>query len=119
MAGTTATTRLPLGEIRSCAASWAMFRALVEEVYAIARAEGVTPAADAVETAVALADGMEPHIRASLYHDLVAGRRLELDVLHATVVRLGRVHGVPTPMSAAVEAVLRPHAAAAERARTR
>jgi 2-dehydropantoate 2-reductase len=110
MAGTTATIRLPLGEIRSCAASWALFRKLVEEVYAVARAAGIAGAPRAVERSVAFADGLEPHICSSLYHDLMAGRRLELDSLHGTVVRLGRQHAVPTPMSAAVDAILRPHA---------
>jgi 2-dehydropantoate 2-reductase len=110
LAGTTATTRLPLGSVRSCPASWAMFRDLVAEVYAVARAEGIDPGADAVERTLAFVEGLEPHILASLYHDLVGGRRLELDALHGTVVRLGRRHGVPTPMSQAVEAILRPHA---------
>jgi 2-dehydropantoate 2-reductase len=110
LAGTTATVRLPLGEIRACAASWALFDQLVAEVYAVARAVGVAVAADAESRQLAFAEGLEPHIRASLYHDLVAGRRIELDALHGTVVRLGAEHDVPTPASAVVHAILRPHA---------
>jgi 2-dehydropantoate 2-reductase len=106
LAGTTGTTRLPLGEIRACAASWAYFGQLLAQVYAL----GVAVAADAEARQVAFAEGLEPHIRASLYHDLVAGRRIELDALHGTVVRLGVEHAVPTPASAAVHAILRPHA---------
>jgi 2-dehydropantoate 2-reductase len=116
LAGTTATVRLPLGEIRAYAASWALFAELVSEVYAIARAMGIRVAPDAEARRVAFAEGLEPHIRASLYHDLVAGRRMELDALHGTVLRLGAEHGVPTPASATVHAILRPHA---ELARTR
>ena len=116
LAGTTATTHLPLGEIRACAASWALFGELVSEVYAIARAMRIRVAADAEAHRLAFAEGLEPHIRASLYHDLVAGRRIELDALHGTVLRLGAEHGVPTPASATVHAILRPHA---ELARTR
>jgi len=117
LAGTTATIRLPLGEVRACAASWAMFRRLVEEAYAVARAAGIAPAPDAVQQRIAFAEGLEPHIHGSLYNDLVAGRRIELDALHTTVVRLGREHRVPTPMSAAVDAILRPHAELAGAAR--
>ena len=73
-------------------------------------------AADAEARRMAFAEGLEPHIRASLYHDLVAGRRIELDALHGTVLRLGTEHGVPTPASATVHAILQPHA---ELARTR
>ena len=116
LAGTTATTRLPLGEVRACAASWALFGELVAEVYTLARAVGIGVAADAEARQLAFAESLEPHIRASLHHDLVAGRRLELDALHGTVLRLGAEHGVPTPASATVHAILRPHA---EQARAR
>jgi 2-dehydropantoate 2-reductase len=116
LAGTTATTRLPLGDIRACPASWTLFGELLAEVFAVARAAGVAVAPDAEDRQMAFADGLEPHIRASLHHDLVAGRRIELDALHGTVVRLGAEHGVPTPASAVVHAILSPHA---ELARTR
>ena len=76
----------------------------------MARATGIEVAPDAEARQVAFAEGMEPHMRASLYHDLVAGRRLKLDALHGTVVRLGVEHGVPTPASATVHALLSPHA---------
>ena len=115
LAGTTATIRLSLGAVRDTPASWALFRHLVDEVYAVARAGGVTVDESASARQVAFAETLEPHIHASLYHDLVAGRRIELDALHGTVVRLGAQHGVPTPMSAAVDAILRPHAERAER----
>jgi 2-dehydropantoate 2-reductase len=110
LAGTTATARLPLGEIRACAESWALFGELVSEVYAITRAMRIPVAADAEARQLVFAEGLEPHIRASLYHDLAAGRRIELDALHGTVLRLGAEHGVPTPASATVHAILRPHA---------
>ena len=53
--------------------------------------------------------GADYHTRASLYHDLAAGKRMELDALCGAVVRMGRDAGVPTPFSIAVVAVLRPH----------
>jgi 2-dehydropantoate 2-reductase len=109
-AGTTATIRLELGDIRDCAESWSFFGQLVREVYAIARATGVAVAADAEQRTLAFASGLESQIRASMYHDLVAGRRIELDALHGTVVRLGAGYGIPTAASAAVHAILSPHA---------
>jgi 2-dehydropantoate 2-reductase len=114
VAGTTATTRLPLGEIRACAASWSLFAQLVAEVYAVARALGIAVDTDAEARQVGFAAGLEPHMYASLYHDLVAGRRIELDALHGTVVRLGVEHGVATPASATVDAILRPQAELAQ-----
>jgi len=48
-AGMTAGVRLPLGEIRDCPESWAVFRHIVAEVAALARAEGVSLGEDVVE----------------------------------------------------------------------
>jgi len=56
-----------------------------------------------------LVHGSGYHTRASLYHDLAAGKRMELDALCGAVVRMGREAGVPTPLSFAVVAALRPH----------
>jgi 2-dehydropantoate 2-reductase len=47
LAGTTATARLPLGDIRACGASWSLFAELVAEAYAVARAIGIDVAPDA------------------------------------------------------------------------
>ena len=52
----------------------------------------------------------------SMYHDLVAGRRMELEYLHGTAVRLGRRLGLPTPFCFAVYAALKPHDERARRA---
>ena len=46
----------------------------------------------------------------SLYYDLAAGRRLEIETLNGTVVRLGRERGVPTPANFAIYAALKPYA---------
>jgi 2-dehydropantoate 2-reductase len=54
-------------------------------------------------------EGRDPTIRGSLYYDLAAGRRLEIETLNGTVVRLGRERGVPTPANFAVYAALKPY----------
>jgi 2-dehydropantoate 2-reductase len=55
-------------------------------------------------------EGSDRGIRGSLYYDLAAGRRLEIETLNGTVVRLGREHRVPTPANFAVYAALKPYA---------
>jgi 2-dehydropantoate 2-reductase len=45
----------------------------------------------------------------SLHHDLIHGRRIEVESLQGHAVRLGERHGIPTPMLFAVYALLRPH----------
>lgn len=107
--GMTALTRLPIGEIRSCPESRAMLRAVMEEVAAVGQAKHIPLASDTVNQAMHFTDDLAPDSRASLYHDLVAGKRLELDALAGAVVRFGEETGVATPMNQAIYAALKPH----------
>jgi 2-dehydropantoate 2-reductase len=108
-AGMTALTRCPTGVIRAVPETRRMYRQLVEELAALARAEGAGLSGDAVDHVMATLDGLGPNGYSSLHHDLICGKRLELEALHGHAVRLGELHGVPTPMLSAVYAALRPH----------
>ena len=88
-AGVTAAVRLPIGEIRSQPAGRELFRNLAAEVCAVAAAEGVELPADLPDKTLGFADALEPSGGSSLYHDLVHGRRMELDTLLGEVVRRG------------------------------
>jgi len=109
--GTTAVTRETIGVIRDTPATWRLFRTIVEEVAALARASGVDLASDAVDQIVTFAETIPAGSRASLAQDLLQGRRLELEALHGHAARLGERLGVPTPAIFAVYAALAPHAA--------
>jgi 2-dehydropantoate 2-reductase len=109
-AGMSALARAPAGVLRAHEPTWAMYRALVEEVADVGRAEGVALGADAVDSVMKAAESLAATAFSSLHHDLVGGKPLELEALHGHLVRLGRRHGVPTPMAFAVYAALLPHA---------
>jgi 2-dehydropantoate 2-reductase len=112
MGGMTAATRLPMGEIFEHPDSRQMFHDLMEEAAAVGRARGVQLDGVVDRHMKFVEDrvrGSDYGMRASLYHDLAAGRRIELDALCGAVVRLGREAGVPTPLSFAVVALLRPY----------
>jgi 2-dehydropantoate 2-reductase len=115
-AGLTAAVRLPLGEIRGSAESWRMFRRIVAEIVALAQAEGVPLGDDVVDAQVDFAASLEPGSYSSLYNDLVAGKRLELDALHGSVVRRAARRGLPVPANEAIYAILAPWALRNERA---
>jgi 2-dehydropantoate 2-reductase len=106
--GVTAVTRLPIGTILADPETHDLFRGTVEEVEAVVRASGIDLPADCVEQAMATAAAAEPWARGSLYHDLVVGRRLELESLNGEVVRRGHEHSVSTPLNFAIYAALRP-----------
>jgi 2-dehydropantoate 2-reductase len=109
--GMTAVTREPLGVIRDTPPTWELFRTIVAEVTAVARAAGVDMPADTVDQTMKFAQGIASGSRASLAQDLLQGRRLELEALHGHAARLGKRLGVPTPAVFAVYAALLPHAA--------
>ena len=108
--GVTALTRLPVGPIFACPETKALYRGVMEEVEAVARAKGVGLPPDCVDRAMTLVSKFAPWARASMANDLAAGRRLELEILNGTVVRLGREAEVPTPLNFAIYAALKPYA---------
>ena len=110
LAGSTATTRLPIGKIRTDPDTRAFFHDLLREVSAVGRAKGVALAPDHADKALAFADTtLPPDMKASMAHDLERGNRLELDWLNGKVVELGRKLDVPTPASQAVYTILKLH----------
>lgn len=112
-AGMTALTRQPSGVLRAIPECWRLYRMIVEELAALARAEGVALPGDAVDGVMKAAEALGPQATSSLQHDLLAGKPLELEALHGHAVRLGERHGVATPACLAVYAALKPYVAGA------
>ena len=109
-AGMTALTRCPAGVLRRLDAPRRLYRALLTEMAALAAAVGVALAPDFVDLCMAQIDGLNAGVFSSLHHDLVHGRRLELEALHGHAVRLGERHRVATPTLFTVYAALAPYA---------
>jgi len=108
-AGMTALTRCPVGLIRSMPETRRMYRLILEELAAVAKAAGIELPPQTVDDVLADADKLAPSVTSSLHHDLIHGRRLELEALQGHAVRLGEQLGVPTPTLFSVYAALRPH----------
>ena len=106
MSGVTALTRLPVGSILACPESRTLYYRTLEEVEAVARAKAIDLPAEIVDKSVV----RSPMVYGSMYYDLVSGRRMELDALHGTVVRLGQDAGVSVPTNFAIYAALKPYA---------
>jgi 2-dehydropantoate 2-reductase len=107
----TGASRLPIGPLWADAESRSALLAAFAEVAALARASGIGVPDDVVDKIQAYATRIPAATRSSLQNDLSQGRRLELESLAGSVVRRGRAAGVPTPIMAALYAVLKPHAA--------
>jgi 2-dehydropantoate 2-reductase len=106
----TAATQLTVGDVRRSPAASAMLRAVMEEAWSVGRALGVSLPDDLVERQHALILAQADNEGTSLRHDLLTGRRMELDALQGTLSRLGREAGIPTPWTDAAYAVLEPWA---------
>ena len=109
LSGMTGATREPLGKILADPDTRAMLSAIMQEVVTVGRTKGVALPEDFAEDRMKFAATTPPGFKASLLHDLERGNRLEVDWLAGRVVALGRELGVPTPMNAAVYAVLKLH----------
>jgi 2-dehydropantoate 2-reductase len=110
--GLSAVTRLPFGALVDTPAVAALARGVIGEVAAVARARGVSLPEESAVGAYAALERLaaeSPLAYPSLYHDLAAGRRLEIDALNGAVDRLGAERGVPTPLNFAIYASLAPY----------
>jgi 2-dehydropantoate 2-reductase len=108
-AGATALTRLPARYLRDVPEVHRLWRLQLEELLALAEAERVGLDPGVMDRSIKYLDGLAPTNYSSLYHDLVQGKRLELDALHGHAVTLSERHRVPTPTLFAVYAALRPY----------
>ncbi len=107
--GVTALTRLPMGLILACEEARQLLKGTMEEVEAVARAKGARVPQGIVEQSMAFFSSLEPSMRGSMYYDLAADRRLELDILNGAVFRLGQEHGIATPFNFVIYAALKPY----------
>ena len=106
-------TRLPLGRTLAHPESVEVVRGLFAEGVAVGQARGVPLADDTPERTVEQMRGLaaaNPEARGSMYFDLVAGKRLELEAINGAVVRMGRELGIPTPLNLLVYGALKPYA---------
>ncbi len=108
LSGMTALMRLPVGPILACPESSDLYHQVLEEVETVARAQGVNVPAGVVERSI---PREFPGIYGSMYHDLVAGRRMELEALHGTVVHRAQGLDIPVPVNSVIYAALKPYAA--------
>jgi 2-dehydropantoate 2-reductase len=105
----------PLGALFRCQngytverpAARELFYQLAREAGAVAAKLGVAlPFADPAAHAESVAH-VTFNNRNSMLQDVEAGRRTEIDAINGAVARLGREHGVPTPLNATVAQMIR------------
>lgn len=100
----------PLGAIMECpygellqTPAWNIITKIVHEAFAVSKAEGIVlPQKTAEEYLEYLQTQKIPPTAAhycSMYQDIAAGRLTEVDYINGAVVRLGKKHGIETPVN--------------------
>jgi len=77
----------------------ALARSLAAECVAVGRAEGAKLGDDVPDAVVRGLCRIDPNSVNSMHADRIAGRPLELDARNGVILRLGRRHGIPTPLN--------------------
>jgi len=101
-------TRQPIGLVQSDEETIALYMDALREVAAVAAAHGVSLGEEAIANNMALAQSFPPNNKTSMFQDLEAGRRLEIDYLSGAVVRLGREKGIETPIHRTAWVAIKP-----------
>ena len=107
MAGVTSIARATLAELMPQLHWRKVVNACLAEIDTVARASGVNLPSDIVSRTISYIEEHVADLEASMHHDLVAGRPLELDALNGAVVRAGLDSGVPTPINDTIYAMLK------------
>ena len=99
---TSALTGLVAGEVAKLDSLMDVVNALAREAVDVGRAAGFD--IDIGERITAIRGALERagNGKASMLQDVEAGRRTEIDVVNGAVARLGREHGIPTPLNDAM-----------------
>lgn len=98
------------GELRPIierAETWALARAVMEEVRTVGVAHGVHLPEEIVDKLLRWTEREAAGMKTSTRQDYEAGKRLEADALNGMVVQKGREAGVPTPLNFALYGLLK------------
>lgn len=71
----------------------------MEEVIAVAKEEGINLSQDDIHYWLSIVDTLSPSGKPSMLQDVEAKRPTEVELFSGTAIRLGRKHGIPTPVN--------------------
>lgn len=108
LASLTTLTAQDIGPLRDTPESRQLFEDGMREVFGLGRVIVPDLPDNMVEANWVFVDRLPPTMHASMLDDLRNGKPLEHEYLSGDVVRMGREHGVPTPIHSVFYAALKP-----------
>jgi len=102
----TTITEAPAGEVLGCKETDYLLRKLLEEVYHVAKGNGVELNCDDLDNAYQTASNMGHSMKSSMQRDFEKKKMIEVDSLSGAVVKYGKRVNVETPYHEMVHGVL-------------
>ena len=89
--------KMTFGQMKDTPEFMEFMKKIMREVQQLAKAEGVTDTESMIDEAIISFNKMIPEGKTSMYQDVEAGRKTEVDIFAGTVIDLGKKHHIPTP----------------------
>lgn len=109
VAGLTTLARKPIGFAMKDPHLFEMGKKILREVEEVARAKNIGLAADIFEKKIKLICSFPDGLYASMYHDLILGRRIEVEDIFGYLSEEGKTVSVRTPVIDVIYAFLKAH----------
>lgn len=97
--GLLAVTRSTYGEIRELKETRQLTHELLNEIFKVSQAAGISIKPDYIDKAIGFIDGYPYDSTSSLTRDVWEGKPSEIEYQNGTVVKLGEKYGVDTPVN--------------------
>jgi 2-dehydropantoate 2-reductase len=91
--------RAPYGVFQECAEAHSLMVGSMNEVISVASAEGISLDGQDIAAWTSVLKSLDPDGKTSMLQDVEAGRATEVDIFCGAMSRLGRKHGIPTPLN--------------------
>lgn len=105
--GLTGLTRTPMREAIEFPETREIFLAALKESIEVAKGLSIFLEPNLIDQILELASSFNKESKASLLRDLESGKRVEVEALSGTVVRLGKELSIPTPVNQVIYACLK------------
>jgi 2-dehydropantoate 2-reductase len=102
-----AVLRAPYGRLQSSPDARALMRELMAEVVTLAEKAGIGLTDADIDEWEPIFSTLSPTGKTSMLQDVEAGRKTEVEIFAGKVVSLGKAYGVPTPVNATIQRIIK------------
>lgn len=98
--------RMTFGQMKNNEKYMEFVRKVMKEVEMIAKASGVEETETMIQDALLGFEKMMPEGKTSMFQDIEAGRKTEVDMFAGTIIELGKKYNIPTPYNMVLKSLI-------------